>query len=70
MPRKRPKSGIARRRNGSVADAASCRECEVSFNPPIARIDVETLAAQETYQGHAKTLRDLHGKTGRRSDGC
>src|SRR5882672_6866076 len=54
MARKCLRSGIARRRNGSVAGAVSRRECEASFNPQIARIDVEPLAAKETYEHHAK----------------
>jgi hypothetical protein len=49
LPRRCRSAGIALRRNGPVAHAASSRECAVSFNPPIARIDVETLTAQEPY---------------------
>src|SRR5256886_1794319 len=65
--RKCPCSGIARRQNDSVANAGSSGGCEVSLNSPIPGIDVETLAAKEAYQRHAKTLRHLYGQAGWRS---
>ena len=65
--RKCPCSGIARRQNDSVANAGSSGGCEVSLNSPIPGIDVETLAAKEAYQRHAKTLCHLYGQAGWRA---
>ncbi len=62
--RRCPFSGIARCRNDSVANVVSSGGCEVSLDSPMARIDVETLAAEKTHQRHTETLRYLHRQTG------